>query len=76
MLDQGRVNRAVEGLRELHRGVLYEDRKMWYFVSTGNEFLLPEREVQVAALDKYDRELRNQGSPELQISPADFAGFL
>lgn len=76
MFDQGRVNQAVEGLREMHRGVLYEDKRMWYFVSTGNDFLLSEREVQVAALDKYNRELRNQGSPELQISPADFASFL
>lgn len=64
MLDQGRVNQAVEGLREMHRGVLYEDKRMWYFVSTGNDFLLSEREVQVAALDKYNRELRAPRAPD------------
>lgn len=76
MPDQERLDQAVEGLREMHRGVIHEDKRMWHFVCTGNEFLLAEREVQVAALDKYNRELRSQGSPELQISPADFASFL
>lgn len=76
MVDQGRVNQASEALREMHRDMIYGDKKMWHFVSTGNEFLLAEREVQVAALDKYNRELRNDGSPELQLSPADFAKFL
>ena len=76
MLDQGQLNQADEGLRKLHREMMYGDKKMWHFVSTGNDFLIAGREVQVAALDKYNRELRNDGSPDLQISPADFANFL
>ncbi len=76
MFDQGRVNQASEGLREMHQEIIYGDKKLWHFVSTGNDFLLADREVQVAALEKYNRELRSDGSPELQISPADFAKFL
>lgn len=76
MLDQGRINQASESLLEMHRGMVYEDKKLWHFVSTGNDFLLADREVQVAALEKYNRELRNGGSPEMQLSPVDFAKFL
>lgn len=76
MFDQGRVNQASEGLREMHREIIHGDKKLWHFVSTGNDFLLADREVQVAALEKYNRELRNDGTPELQLSPADFAKFL
>ncbi|CAN5233603.1 hypothetical protein BH24ACT16_BH24ACT16_08620 [soil metagenome] len=76
MFDQGRVNQASEGLREMHQEIIHGDKKLWHFVSTGNDFLLADREVQVAALEKYNRELRNDGSPELQLSPADFAKFL
>lgn len=57
---------------ELHRGILHGDKKMWDFVVTGNAFLTSEREVQVAALEKYNCGMRDKGSPELQVSPADF----
>lgn len=76
MFDQGRVNQASEGLREMHREIIQGDKQLWHFVSTGNDFLLADREVQVAALEKYNRELRNDGTSELQLSPADFARFL
>lgn len=60
----------------MHREMIYGEKKMWHFVATGNDFLLSQREIQVAALDRYNRELRNGGSPELQLSPADFAKLL
>nr|MBA2443194.1 hypothetical protein [Rubrobacter sp.] len=54
MADQGNVDRAHRALGELHRGILHGDKKMWDFVVTGNAFLTSEREVQVAALEKYN----------------------
>ncbi len=75
MADQGNVDRAHRALGELHRGILHGDKKMWDFVVTGNAFLASEREVQVAALEKYNSDMRAKGSAELQVSPADFVNL-
>lgn len=49
---------------------------MWDFVLEGNAFLSAEREVQVAALEKYNRERRESDSGELELNPWDFRYLL
>lgn len=72
MADQDKVDQASRALGELHREIIHGDKNMWDFVVSGNAFLASEREVQVAALEKYNRGMVAKGSPELQVSPADF----
>jgi hypothetical protein len=76
MADGKRVDRAYKALPDLHRGILYGDKNMWDFAAEGNAFLSEEREVQMAALEKYNRERRENGSSELQIRPWDFKYLL
>lgn len=75
MADQRRVRQASSALGELHREMLHGRSTIWDFAAAGNAFRAAEREVQVAALEAYNRELRDSDSPELQISAADFANL-
>lgn len=76
MADQKRVNKAYQALPELHRGILQGNKTMWDFVLEGNAFLSEEREVQVAALEKYNSERRESSSSELELNPWDFRYLL
>lgn len=74
--NDDRVNRAYKSLPNLHREILSGNKNMWDFVMEGNTFLSESREVQVAALEKYNRERRENGSSELQLNPWDFKYLL
>lgn len=76
MADRERVDQAYRALPELHRGIVQGDRTMWDFVLEGNAFLSEQREVQVAALEKYNRERRESGAGELELNPWDFRYLL
>ncbi len=76
MADQERVNRAYRALPELHRGIMQGNKSMWDFVLEGNAFLSEGREVQVAALEKYNRERRESGRGEPELNPWHFKYLL